>query len=302
MLRLPCFAIWESESLIASLHRAPCTPGVTEITRKSVTGLSSIFRLSLDDYKDIFLVARKVACLLCQKIPVQRCALLAEPRRDGEATVKLIPLHGLGTTWKPHLSSDPEYNADYPGYTTSKNGPRTDDDELSKIQRKIWAQLKSPRSDSYHFYGTPKDENLFARIVRGEEQQWRVWEDEDYVAFLTPFPNRPGFTVVVPRRHLSSDIFGLDEHEYVKLVLAARKVVAVLTKALDVEDCAIIFEGFEIDYAHVKLIPFSTSLGGKVASDTVFFSQYEGYVTSKNGPSASAEDLEKLQLIISANK
>jgi hypothetical protein len=47
----------------------------------------------------------------------------------------------------------------------------------------------------YLFEGDQSDNNLFARIVRGELPQWRVWEDDQHVAFLTPYANTPGFTV-----------------------------------------------------------------------------------------------------------
>ncbi|KAI8964139.1 hypothetical protein F5Y11DRAFT_317436 [Daldinia sp. FL1419] len=45
-------------------------------------------------------------------------------------------------------------------------------------------------------------------------EQWRVWEDYRHVAFLAPFSNTPGFTALVPRRHLSSDIFRVDSGSY----------------------------------------------------------------------------------------
>uniref|UniRef100_A0A8L0DPM2 HIT domain-containing protein n=1 Tax=Oncorhynchus mykiss TaxID=8022 RepID=A0A8L0DPM2_ONCMY len=80
--------------------------------------------------------------------------------------------------------------------------------------------------------GNPSHPGLFSRIVRGEEQQWRVWEDEGHVAFLTPFPNAPGLTVLVPRRPLTSDIFRLEEADYTSLVLATQKVAKVLEEGL----------------------------------------------------------------------
>uniref|UniRef100_A0A665T1W3 HIT domain-containing protein n=1 Tax=Echeneis naucrates TaxID=173247 RepID=A0A665T1W3_ECHNA len=86
---------------------------------------------------------------------------------------------------------------------------------------------------------------LFSRIVRGEEQQWRVWDDERHVAFLTPFPNSPGFTVLVPRRPLTSDIFRLEKADYEGLVLAARKVSQLLEQSLGANGVA-----NEIIYVH----------------------------------------------------
>ena len=70
-------------------------------------------------------------------------------------------------------------------------------------------------------------------------------------------PDLPGNTpVIVPRLHLSSDIFSLKDTDYEKLIEAAYKVTTLIKTALSVESACMIFEGFEIDYAHIKLIPF----------------------------------------------
>lgn len=57
------------------------------------------------------------------------------------------------------------------------------------------------------------------------------------------------------RVHLSSDILSLEEQSYTMLMAAAHKVAGILMKTFDTQHCGMIFEGFEIDYAHVKLIP-----------------------------------------------
>ena len=36
---------------------------------------------------------------------------------------------------------------------------------------------------------------IFDDIVSGNMKSWKIWEDEKFLAFLTPFPNTPGFTV-----------------------------------------------------------------------------------------------------------
>uniref|UniRef100_A0A667YN98 HIT domain-containing protein n=1 Tax=Myripristis murdjan TaxID=586833 RepID=A0A667YN98_9TELE len=100
----------------------------------------------------------------------------------------------------------------------------------------------------------PSDDGLFSRIVRGEEQQWRVWEDSEHVAFLTPYPNSPGLTVLVPRKPLPSDIFKLEEADYNALILATYKVARLLEEAMTARGVALIFEGFEIDYTHKILV------------------------------------------------
>ena len=87
--------------------------------------------------------------------------------------------------------------------------------------------------------------------------------------------------VLVPRKPLPSDIFSLGKEDYMSIVHAAQKVGKVLLDSLDARGIAIIFEGFEIDYAHVKLIPVLSSekcTSGKSDYDkvrkNVFFESY----------------------------
>lgn len=171
---------------------------------------------------------------------------------------------------------------------------------MTEIQSKIRARLPSPDAPpNLTFLGDPAHPGLFSRIVRGEEQQWRVWEDEGHVAFLTPFPNSPGFTVVVPRRPLTSDLFKLETGDYVSLVLATRKVSRLLEEGLSAWAVGLIFEGYEIDYAHAKLIPLvlpsSRALAAtKKQQRSCFHATYPGYVTSEDGPEASLESLKEI--------
>lgn len=127
-----------------------------------------------------------------------------------------------------------------------------------------------------------------------------MWEDENHVAFLTPFPNSPGLTVLVPRRPLTSDVFRLEKADYEALVLATRKVSHLLEEGLGAWGVGLIFEGYEIDYAHAKLIPLvqSSLLGAKHGvtkpQAPPFHPKYPGYVSSEDGPEASSENLKGL--------
>lgn len=117
------------------------------------------------------------------------------------------------------------------------------------------------------------------------------------MAFLTPFPNSPGFTVLVPRRPLTSDIFRLEKEDYERLVLAARRVSQLLEEGLSSSGVGLIFEGFEIDYAHAKLIPLLSSGEGDDKTKPrppQFYPTYPGYVTSEDGPEASLESLKEV--------
>ena len=63
---------------------------------------------------------------------------------------------------------------------------------LDEVCRQIQEASKIFPPFNHIFFGDKSDANLFARIVRGELPQRRVWESGQHVAFLTPFANTPG--------------------------------------------------------------------------------------------------------------
>ncbi|KAK2833735.1 hypothetical protein Q5P01_017624 [Channa striata] len=289
--------IWETDELIAYLNPNPWITGSTIVTRKTLSGVNSIFQLATSDFVAMLQGARAVSILLCEQLGVQRCALVFYPTSDHPAQIRVLPLHGLEAKWQPHCASDQEFNTYNPGYCTSKSGPRWDDEALSQVQANIRNELPTPNAPScFDFYGDSSNDNLFSRIVRGEQQQWRVWEDAEHVAFLTPYPNSPGLTVVVPRKPLSSDIFKLDEADYKALILATYKVALLLEKGMRAKGVALIFEGCEINYAHAKLIPLLPSPDSATIAELKpeVFESYPGYVSSLDGPAADPETLKKI--------
>ena len=130
---------------------------------------------------------------------------------------------------------------------------------------------------------------IFCRIIAGDGiQSWKVWEDELHVAFLTPSPNTPGFTVLATRRHLDSNILRLPDDEYQQLMRAGQTVALVLERAFTTNRIALVAEGMGVNHAHIKLIPLHGIDSGDwkpVTNDSLFFSeQYAGYITSQEGP------------------
>ncbi|XP_076871871.1 uncharacterized protein LOC143522069 [Brachyhypopomus gauderio] len=292
--------IWKAGDLEAHLHPSPWTPGATVVTHNPSRGPGSLFHLPEDSFLGLLLGARVVGRLLCERLGVQRCALVHRPEReDPTAKLLLLPLHGLQEQWRPHLAAEEEFQQYDPGYITSKSGPCWADRNLEDVRDRIRAKLPSPGAPlNYTFLGDPSHAGLFSRIVRGEEKQWRVWEDEEHIAFLTPFPNTPGLTVVIPRKPLTSDILQLEERDYKGLVLATRRVVRLLEEGLGAWGVGLIFEGYEIDYAHAKLIPLLSSPGNLTESPACpvpeFYDKYPGFVTSVNGPSGIPEQLKEM--------
>lgn len=139
---------------------------------------------------------------------------------------------------------------------------------------------------------------IFDDIVAGKMKSWQVWEDDEFLAFLTPFPNTPGFTVVIPKKNVGDYVFAADDEFYLRYMLAVKKVANILERAFDTPRVALIFEGTGIAHMHAKLIP----LHGKLADETGVWSphrefneEYQGWLTTAEGPQMSDERLDELQ-------
>lgn len=146
---------------------------------------------------------------------------------------------------------------------------------------------------------------IFDKIVRGEIDCYKVWEDENHLAFLTPFPNTPGFTVVIPKTNIGDYVFSLSDEQYSELLKATKKVAKILEKALKAQRVALVFEGTGVAYVHAKLIPLHGDLAGQtdVWSDHTEFSEnYLGYITTAEGPKMDDDKLKELQATILATQ
>lgn len=106
------------------------------------------------------------------------------------------------------------------------------------------------------------------------------------MAFLSIFPNTPGFSVVIPKRHVSSYLFDQNDEVVSELVLASKRVGRLLDQALDgVARTGLIFEGYGVDHLHAKLFPMhgtgDCSEFKPVESNVdKYFECYEGYLSS----------------------
>lgn len=141
-------------------------------------------------------------------------------------------------------------------------------------------------------------ETIFDKIVSGEMPSWKVWEDDDYLAFLTPFPNTPGFTVVIPKKNPGDYVFDIDDEVYVGLMKAARTVAKQIENALGVQRVAMVFEGTGVAHVHAKLIPLHGELAGQTGvwgKHLEFHPNYLGYLTTAEGPKMSDEELNEIQ-------
>ncbi len=98
------------------------------------------------------------------------------------------------------------------------------------------------------------ENNIFARIVRGEIPCHKVWEDERHLAFLDIRPVQPGHTLVIPKAD-GDYLFDLEPQRYGELMQAVRTVARLLKERTGCQRVVEVVLGYEVPHAHVHLIP-----------------------------------------------
>lgn len=120
------------------------------------------------------------------------------------------------------------------------------------------------------------------------------------MAFLSIFPNTPGFSVVIPKIHHGSYAFAEPDTVLCDLVIAAKKTATLLDNALKgVARTGMILEGYGVDHLHAKLFPMhgtgEDSAFKKISStQDKYFERYEGYVSSHDAARADDKALAGL--------
>jgi diadenosine tetraphosphate (Ap4A) HIT family hydrolase len=148
--------------------------------------------------------------------------------------------------------------------------------------------------------------DVFCKIVKGEIPAVKIWENNEFLAFLDLNPNTEGMTLVIPKEHYDSDINEMPDDVLCKFFLAAKEVSKILERGLKVQRVSIVVEGMGVNHAHIKLYPLHgldkkfTEMWG---SEKVYFKNYPGYLTTLLGPQRTDEELQKVaEKIKSANQ
>ncbi len=86
---------------------------------------------------------------------------------------------------------------------------------------------------------------IFCKIIAGEIDSYKVYEDENVLAFLDINPHAKGHTLVVPKIHAET-IFDLDDEQMEKLSVAVKRTAEKIDSVLHPE-------GYNIGWNHGKI-------------------------------------------------
>jgi len=99
------------------------------------------------------------------------------------------------------------------------------------------------------------EECVFCKIIKGEIDSAKIWENNEFLAILDIAPVVKGMTIVMPKKHYSSRIFEMSEPAYKDFLLAVKKTANLLKQKFNAKRVFMIVEGLDVNHAHIKLYP-----------------------------------------------
>ncbi|MGW5572912.1 HIT family protein [Nocardia thailandica] len=96
--------------------------------------------------------------------------------------------------------------------------------------------------------------SVFSAIIAGQIPGRFVWEDDEFVAFLTIAPVTPGHTLVVPRAEIDQwqDV---DGEVFARLTTVAQTIGRAVRAAFDAPRAGLLIAGLEVPHLHLHVFP-----------------------------------------------
>jgi len=100
---------------------------------------------------------------------------------------------------------------------------------------------------------------IFCKIVKGEIPCYKIFENENILAYLDIFPVNSGHTLIIPKEHCEN-IFDIDEETLQEITLKSKEIGINLKEKLGVENINVLQSngktaGQEIFHYHMHIIP-----------------------------------------------
>lgn len=106
---------------------------------------------------------------------------------------------------------------------------------------------------------TYDDNNIFAKILRGEIPSFKVYEDDDTLAFMDVMPQSPGHTLVIPKAP-SRNLLDADPSVLSKTIPVVQKIAVAAKKAFAADGIQLVqfnepASGQTVYHLHFHIIP-----------------------------------------------
>ena len=115
---------------------------------------------------------------------------------------------------------------------------------------------------------------IFSQIVNGEIPCYKVYEDDEFLAFLDVFPVAKGHVLVIPKKE-TDYIFDIEDQSYARMWQFAKKISKALKLSVSCERIGISVIGLEVAHAHIHLLPINSLEDMNFSKPKMSFSKQE---------------------------
>ena len=103
------------------------------------------------------------------------------------------------------------------------------------------------------------NDNIFAKILRGEIPAFKVYEDDDALVFMDVMPQSPGHTLVIPKAP-SRNLLDADPAVLQKLIPLVQKIAVACKKAFAADGIQVVqfnepASGQTVYHLHFHVVP-----------------------------------------------
>ena len=103
-------------------------------------------------------------------------------------------------------------------------------------------------------------QNIFAQIIRGDAPCYKLYEDDEVLAFLDLFPQSFGHALVIPKRSAACNLLDVDSDALCQVMRVVQRLTRVITAELQPDGVQIAqFNGAPagqtVFHIHVHIIP-----------------------------------------------
>ncbi len=100
---------------------------------------------------------------------------------------------------------------------------------------------------------------IFCKIIAGDIPCFKLYENDDSLAFLDIHPTHEGHALVIPKRH-AADLFSIDEEALIATIKTIRRVAKAIDATLPLQglnlfQCNGEAAGQSVFHFHMHLIP-----------------------------------------------
>lgn len=141
---------------------------------------------------------------------------------------------------------------------------------------------------------------IFCKIITGEAESSKIYEDDEILAFLDIQPVRKGQILIIPKQHMDH-FTDIPDDLAMKIFNQGHRLAKIIKEKLQPERVGYVIHGYGVPHAHLILVPQQGP--GDITSDRYARQIDNGQIifSSKNIPVLSRDELNQMAKKITEN-